>query len=54
MKITETLILAAVLAAGLGCGYSKKTTPPALVLIVPRHWQRGRERASETRIFSAW
>jgi IPT/TIG domain-containing protein len=29
MKITETLILAAVLAAGLSCGYSKKTTPPA-------------------------
>jgi hypothetical protein len=27
MKITGTLILAAVLAAGLGCGYSKKTTP---------------------------
>ena len=29
MKITESLILAAVLVAGLGCGYSKKTTPPA-------------------------
>ena len=29
MKLTETLILAAVLAASLGCGYSKKTTPPA-------------------------
>ncbi len=29
MKITKTLILVAVLAAGLGCGYSKKTTPPA-------------------------
>jgi hypothetical protein len=27
MKIMETLILAAVLAAGLGCGYSKKTMP---------------------------
>ena len=26
--MTGTLILAAVLAAGLGCGYSKKTTPP--------------------------
>lgn len=29
MKISESLILAAVLVAGLGCGYSKKTTPPA-------------------------
>jgi hypothetical protein len=29
MKITKTLILVAALAAGLGCGYSKKTTPPA-------------------------
>jgi len=28
MKITETLMLTTVLAAGLGCGYSKKTTPP--------------------------
>lgn len=30
MKTTQTVILAALLAIGLGCGYSKKsTTPPA-------------------------
>lgn len=30
MKITKTIILATLLAAGLGCGYSSKaTTPPA-------------------------
>ena len=29
MKLTETLILAGILAGSLGCGYSKKTTPPA-------------------------
>jgi hypothetical protein len=30
MKVTQTLILAAVIAVGLGCGYSKHaTTPPS-------------------------
>ena len=29
MKIANTLALMVVLGAGIGCGYSKKTTPPA-------------------------